>query len=204
MLPAPNKPTILDKAATATRNDTNRYAPHTHRKLALFTFVALALLFFVKCYQAAPAVTLSGKVTGQASSPIANATAQVLNPADNSTVASGMTDTNGNYTIALGNGGTYHVKVTPPADSNYQAAIKQSQTINADTTLDFALVPAAAVTLSGRVLDGQGVGIAGMTVYVQPADGGATQQVQTNASGAYSFKVAPGDYKLVTNGSPAR
>lgn len=92
--------------------------------------------------------------------------------------------------------GTYNVRVTPPAGSGFGSATALNQNLNADKSLDFVLVPAGSVTLSGRVLDSEGVGVGDQQVYLTPAGGTALPAVNTDGSGFYSFQVSPGDYTL--------
>lgn len=66
----------------------------------------------------------------------------------------------------------------------------------ADTTLNFALVPAGSATLSGRVLDEQGNGVPSQYLELFPAGGGSGAYITTDSAGHYSFQVGPGSYTI--------
>lgn len=138
---------------------------------------------------------VSGKVTDQSANPIVGATVAAIDPASSTTVASTTTDSNGSYTLSVASG-TYNVQVTPPSGSGFQTSTVNNQTISANTTLNVVLVPAGAVTLSGRVLDEQGNGIPGQTVSLYPAGGGSGLNSITDSTGRYSFQVAAGNYTI--------
>ncbi|HMR68492.1 MAG TPA: carboxypeptidase-like regulatory domain-containing protein, partial [Anaerolineae bacterium] len=127
------------------------------QSLAVLSLTAI-LLFVFYSPAAAAVFQLSGRVTNQAGSPIAGATVAVINPATSATVASDTTDTNGNYAMTVDEG-TYTVKVTPPAGSRFGESVSPGQVISGETNLDFVLVPAGLVTVSGRMLDAKGDGL---------------------------------------------
>jgi hypothetical protein len=96
-------------------------------------------------------------------------------------------DENGNYKFSgLPAGGTY--TVTPASSSNiYQFTYSPpSQTftnLSADQTADFTQI-LVAHSISGRVTDSNGVGVAGITIVLNMNPGNT---VQTDAGGNYSF-----------------
>src|SRR5581483_2280004 len=129
-------------------------------RLVVLLFALLAPLALAPQILQAANFTLSGRVTDQSSNAVVGATVAALD-GSNATIASATTDSSGNYSMSLP-GGTYTIQVTPPAGSSFQTSNTPNESITADTTLNFVLVPAGAVTLSGHVLDGQGTGIAGV------------------------------------------
>ncbi|GAB4456799.1 MAG: hypothetical protein Kow0031_37870 [Anaerolineae bacterium] len=144
----------------------------------------------------AASYTLSGQVTDQSSAAVANALVEVINPASGTTVYSTTTNAGGSYALTV-DAGTYDVKVTPPGGSGFGESTVLAQNITADTTLDVVLVPAGNITLTGRVLDGEGVGLGNERVQATPAGGGTTLYSTTDISGTYTFAMAPGNYNLI-------
>ncbi|RMF02467.1 MAG: carboxypeptidase regulatory-like domain-containing protein, partial [Chloroflexi bacterium] len=161
-----------------------------------FSTLSLAVVMTVLLYQVALAATyqLTGQVTDQSGTAIVGATVAVINPATSATVASATTDSTGNYALSV-DAGTYDIKVTPPASSGFAESITPGQVISSDTSLDFVLVPAGSITITGRVLDGEGNGLTNQRLQITPS-GGNSIGVSTNISGTYTFSVAPGDYRL--------
>jgi hypothetical protein len=69
------------------------------------------------------------------------------------------------YTISDIAVGTYAVTATPTANSGYQPTTIHDVTISADTTLNFALVPATcSVEVAGVVRDSAGTPVPGLRV----------------------------------------
>ena len=136
---------------------------------------------------------LTGRVTNQSGVALSGAVVDAIS--GGSTVASATADDVGHYLLSI-SAGTYDVRVTPPAGSGFGSAIALNQDITANTSLDFVLVPAGAVVLSGRVLDSEGGGIAGQRVVLTPVGGTELATVITDDSGQYSFQVAPGEYNI--------
>src|SRR5258705_282928 len=136
---------------------------------------------------------LSGTVRNQSGVSFSGATVEVIIQGAGTVIASTTTDSNGYYTLSV-NGGTYNVRVTPP--TGFQTSIALNRVINSDTVLDFVLVPSGVTTLSGRILDRLGNGLAGQNLNLSPAGGGSAIYTTTDGSGAYSYQVAPGSYSL--------
>src|SRR5215213_8721601 len=156
----------------------------------LVTFVALPVRSV-----AAATFQLSGRVTNQSSAAIIGATVTALDATTSAAVASATTGSTGSYTLSVA-AGTYDFRVTPPSGSAFQISTVPNRTISANTMLDFTLVPTGAVTLSGRMLDGEGNGVPNVNLNLYPASGGGGAAVLTDATGSYSFAVAPGNYYL--------
>ncbi|NTW98151.1 MAG: carboxypeptidase regulatory-like domain-containing protein, partial [Oscillochloris sp.] len=143
---------------------------------------------------AATTFQVSGTITGQASAAVVGATVSALDTGG-ATVAGATTGADGRYALSVA-AGTYDIQVSPPAGSPYQVATIRTRTISADTTIDIALVSASAVTLSGRVVDKAGNGVAGVSLTITPATGGAGVSTTSAANGGYSLALAPGSYSM--------
>ncbi len=168
------------------------------RLAATLVLVAALLLQSVGLVVASATFQLSGRVTDQSGNALAGATVEVINPVTSGAVASTTTNASGNYALSV-EGGTYDIRVTPPVGSSFQTTTTLGRTITSDTTVDFVLVPASAVTLSGRVLDGVGEPVPNQQVSLHPAGGGAGGGTRTDAAGNYSIQVAPGSYHLAAS-----
>ncbi|MFO7540683.1 MAG: carboxypeptidase-like regulatory domain-containing protein, partial [Chloroflexota bacterium] len=160
--------------------------------------LALVLAIMWSNIAAAATFQLYGKVTNQSDSPLADVLVEVLDPATDNVLASATTDAGGNYVLSI-ESGTYNIRVTPPTGSGFGEATAFNQVINSDKNLDFVLVPAGIVTLSGQVLDALGNGIPGQNVTLSPAGGGSGTSTTTDAQGNYSLQSAAGDYMLQVN-----
>ena len=122
--------------------------------IIVFALSIVAMTLFTGIVSAAT-YTLSGRVTNQSGTPLDAVTIEVLDPGTGTIVASAATDATGNYTLTIDEG-TYDMRVVPPAGSGFAESLSPGQIINSDTNLDFALVPAGLVTVSGRVVDRDG------------------------------------------------
>ena len=143
---------------------------------------------------------VSGRVTNQAGDPIVGTVVDMLDPATSTVVATATADENGDYAVSV-DAGTYNIRVTPPLGSGFQISTLFGRVIAADATIDFMLVPAGAVTLSGRVLDAEGDdGLPDVAVALAPSGGGTDLRTMTDHSGHYSFSVAPGAYRIFSEG----
>src|SRR6185503_19419943 len=107
------------------------------------------------------------------------------------------TDTGGDATMWLfpnGVSGTYTLSATPPAGSPFATTSLHNVEITTSTAVTITL--ATPISLSGRVMDSEGGGIAGQRVVLTPVGGTERGTVITDDSGQYSFQVAPGDYNI--------
>ncbi len=159
-----------------------------------FLFITLSLFTFFFGFlfpkiALADTFTLSGRVSDNANNSIVGATIDVIDPSNNTTVASALTDLGGNY-ITIVNGGTYNVQVTPPAGSNFSPAIALSQNVSGDKVLNFSLVPAGTVILSGHIYDPFGTPLENQKVSIGSIDS------VTDANGYYSLQVSPGTHQI--------
>ena len=168
------------------------------KKMSIWPILALAIVLFFHSTAVAATFQLSGCVTDQSGSPIAATLVEVIDPATGATVASATTDADGNYALSVDEG-TYDIRVTPPAESGFAEFVSPGQVINSDTNLDFVLVPADLVTVSGRVVDRDGDPVPNVARVELGGVGGGS--AYTDASGNFSLQVSPGErYLLVQDG----
>ena len=174
-----------------------------HKWILVFvvvTVVFAVLLFFTGHTLAGPLAShtfqLSGKVSDQSDNPIAGATVEVLTASTSMVVASDTTDTNGNYSISIV-GGTYDVRVTPPAGSNLQMSQILGIALTGPNIIDIILVPIGPnIIVSGRVLDGAGSPVPNQVIQLFPSVGGTFFMRTTQSDGTYSFEIPAGEYEI--------
>ena len=171
---------------------------NTKSKISVALCIATLLLLLSVTLAAAATYQLSGRVTNQSGDPLAGTTVDIINPGTGSVVVSATTDASGHYSISI-NDGMYDIHVTPPAGSGLGAAIILGQAITDNKNIDFILVPAGIVTLSGRIVDAVGNGVPSQVI--QLSNGSVSVYTHSDASGNYTLQVAPGDYRLYVNGS---
>lgn len=171
----------------------------------LFIPIVVSLFgFFLISPAKASAFTLQGTVTDQLSNPIGDTTITVVDSNTQAIVGTTTTTPNtdpnpGTYSLSVPQG-TYNITAIPPASSGLQGSTFSSQVINSDMTVNFILVPIPPlVTLSGRIVDRTGAGIANMAVGIDGPDYGNT----TDSNGYYSVQATPGShiFELDTLGS---
>ncbi|HSW96630.1 MAG TPA: malectin domain-containing carbohydrate-binding protein [Candidatus Saccharimonadales bacterium] len=107
-----------------------------------------------------------------------------------------VTDTSGNTTVWLtptGSSTSYTFVATPPNGSGQVTTTVSNVTFTSDTQQTITLPQ--PVTLSGHVYDSLGNSVSGQTVQLIASGGGGTFSTTSNASGIYSFTVAPGTYQ---------
>ena len=143
--------------------------------------------------------SLSGSVMDAQGNAQAGAVVDVLAADTSDIVATATTDGSGNYSISVAEG-TYDVRVTPPVGSDFSPALREDVVIAGNTILDFVLVPANAVTLSGHIRTVLDEPLPNVSVQVWLTSGGPSTRVDTDADGFYSLQVAPGSYWFHTGG----
>jgi hypothetical protein len=148
--------------------------------LSLLLFLPFFLFSFFIYPVKASAFTLSGSIKDSIGNPISLATVDVFTASTTTSITSTSSDSSGNYVVTI-DGGTYDIIVTPPSNSSFGPANKLGHTISSDTIINFVLVAAGTVTLSGHVYDPLGNPLAN----VQVAGG------MTDASGYYSWETQP-------------
>ena len=147
-----------------------------------------------------PAFSVSGSVTDQAGGPISGALVEALYQTTGAVAGTATTNAVGGYALTLVHE-VYDFRVTPPPGSGFQVATLLGRVINADAVINFVLVPAGPVSLSGRVVDRDGRGMPSQEVKLFPYAGGSELWTYTDDEGFYSLEVAPGDYDLVVQGT---
>src|SRR3989344_2525727 len=167
--------------------------------ILLTTFTFLLFGFFITAHaNQALAHTLSGNVSEASGTDIVGAVVDVIDTTTSNNIGSDTTDSSGNYSVEV-NSGTYDIEVTPPGGSGFGSAIAPSRTISGDTVVNFILVPAGPVILSGHVYDRSGNAVPNQTVRLGDSAGNTTSTT-TNSNGEYSLQVSPGTFRLDVTG----
>ncbi|HST69120.1 MAG TPA: carboxypeptidase-like regulatory domain-containing protein [Solirubrobacterales bacterium] len=147
----------------------------------------------------ASAAELSGTVQGQqgggSAQPLVGAEVEVFAPTSGTLVASAVTDGTGEYEVEVGVG-TYDVRVTPPSGTPFQPTSQKGLQLDGDKRLNFVLVPAGRVRFSGTLRDASGSPVAGYLSLFNQDDPSQSIENQRTSSGAFSFAVAPGRYRI--------
>lgn len=151
-----------------------------------------------------PLYSLSGRVTNQSGTGIANATVYLKtspNASVNPTYTT-TTDSSGNYNRNVDNG-TWYVTVSA---TGYCPPAEQSVVVNgaAAPDVDFTLDSLPTYVVSGRVVDQGGVGIPDADVYFKTSPDASvnpTYTVSTNVSGDYSQPVNNGTWYVAAGAS---
>jgi len=167
----------------------------------------LLLLALTWTASAAQAVTLSGVVFG-GGSPMAGAEVSLYQVtqeqtesdpavADDGSLGTATTDTNGSYSFEVAEIGLYDLVVAPPVESGFGNTVVPNIDVRSnDVSQNIVLVENAAI-LSGTVHDGSGNPISGIHLTVsEQASGTEVGQLVSDASGAYAIAVASGTYEI--------
>ena len=162
------------------------------RSLSTLLFALLIALFSHTTTFASP-FQLSGRITNQSGTPIADATIDVIDPSTNTVVATTNSNTNGNYTLTVDEG-IYNIQVIPLPNSGFNQVSTTNYNVNDNITLDFVLVHAGTITLNGQVQDTLGNGVPNQQITL--TNGSVFLLKYTDANGNYSFEVTPGNYNL--------
>ncbi len=116
--------------------------------------------------------------------------------------AATLTAADGSYAFSLP-AGTYQVTLGSgargPSVQGYLSAATAAQQVNLSASaanIDFTLAP-AAIIVTGRALDGAGMGVAGLTLEARGADGQITTAV-TDANGQYALPVGGSATSTIT------
>jgi hypothetical protein len=163
-------------------------------KLSFYSLSLFLLLFAVSTIFAntafADTFMLSGTVQNSSGSAVGGSTVTATDTTNGTVIGSVLTDSNlGNYNFPLIPGGIYNIQVTPPSGSNLSAVVAINQTISSNSTINFTLVPANIVVISGTIYDSHGNSISKPPIKLSPSGVGTT-----DTSGNYSYQVAPGSY----------
>lgn len=106
-----------------------------------------------------------------------------------------VTDGNGDYSFPRLPSGAYDVTVTTPAGYTATGATTRTETVAADDVIDVDFTFARLGAIDGVVRGDGGAPVAGAVVTV--AGGGTSQQLTTDAAGAYGLgDLAPGTYTI--------
>lgn len=158
------------------------------------TTIRVAALLTIVLAGATSAATLTGRITRSNGTGVHPCDIDVWTEQGAPVVLTGDTTTvTGNYTLTLPPG-RYDVRFQPPFGSHLFSDLRKGVQVSTTTTLDRSL-PAASY-LSGRVIDAQGNGVAGVNLdFRSPTTGdqAANQQDDnTLADGSFVALVDPG------------
>src|SRR5512138_2939260 len=145
------------------------------------------------------AFTISGRVTNEAGTGIANVDLDFIDPCtgDNVFLVNDKTAADGTYSISV-NPGTYDIHYTPATGATVAAAERQDYTVAANANLGITILHPGRL-VSGTVKTTGGAGIANVDLKWIVAATGQKVWVGkdvTNSSGAYSMRVLPGTYDV--------
>jgi hypothetical protein len=164
----------------------------TRAVLALFAFIVLAGTAFAQTH------TLSGVVYG-GGSPLPNTLVEALTNGTTTVVAQNITTAQGQYSIGLASG-TYDLRVTPPAGSEFGQEIVQDVEVTANRQFDVILLSGGggSTSLSGTVrgVNDQAVNGVSVQLYTYP-NGQFITSTATDATGKYALSVITGTYTLL-------
>jgi PKD repeat protein len=135
---------------------------------------------------------LSGRVTDGTGAAIAGASVTVIDPGSGSSVGSATTAASGEYVVSVA-GGTYNVRVTPPAGSGFGESTIFGVVVSSNTILNIVLVPSGSGRFSGTLRDREGNPVPNQLVRLM---GPSEHSVTTAADGSFSLTVAPNTYSL--------
>jgi hypothetical protein len=144
---------------------------------------------------------LSGRVTNEQGAAVGRLTLTARHQATGAFVNSTLSSSDGQYFLPVGRE-TVKIFVYPPGGSQYYGRLIRDVQLTADATLNISL--STGVNLSGMISRADGNRISQGTVYAVDRD---EQQVAASApiqmSGGYTMRLAPGQYDLYVNPSPA-
>ncbi|MDP2913965.1 MAG: carboxypeptidase-like regulatory domain-containing protein, partial [Candidatus Aminicenantes bacterium] len=147
---------------------------------------------------------ITGLVTDSLGTPIGNVNVNVNN-LSNQWITNGFTQANGTYYIALP-AGSFKVCFTPSQGSNFlsqwysgKADFASANTVfvvTGVTTSGINATLASGATLSGRVANSSGVGIADVNIGISDLSNHGVTGSRTDTNGNYSVTVLAGTYKV--------
>ncbi len=88
----------------------------------------------------------------------------------------------------------YTFTAIPPAGSGF--AITSLSNVNVSNDMPLVITLESPTTLSGRLLDGRGIGIPNQSMSLYPSGGAPGMSTQTDSLGNYSFSISAGVYNL--------
>ena len=116
--------------------------------------------------------------------PLAGADLDVTDPATGAKLFTPHdTSDNAGRAVAVLPDGIYDLDVEAPLGSSLAPALRTGVVVNADATLVIQLEAEPRVVISGRVLDGNGAGVANAVFRLNKLPGGAAVVLGTNATG---------------------
>jgi hypothetical protein len=138
---------------------------------------------------------VTGTVTDQAGSSalLTGSAVEALTAGTGSVVASTAVAADGTYALAVSSG-TYDIRVTPPVGSTYLVSKARDVRVDADTAMDFVLLPptssSSTTTMSGRISDPNAADAPLAGVVISDGSSSAT----TDAEGHYDLVTTQGSH----------
>jgi hypothetical protein len=172
--------------------------PRLDRVKAMLIVSALSMLILLGLASVAHAATISGKVALQGSEEgVAGVSVTVNESGTGNAVAVPIeTGSTGAYEVQVP-AGTYDVSFTAPLGSGYKTALDRGEVVTANRTVNVALASGNDVIFSGVLLGDGATPVAAATVRLA---GSRSDEVTTDANGAFSMTVPPGSYELSVEG----
>ncbi len=166
------------------------------QSLKRYYLFLIFFLFVFSSFSQAAAFTLSGTVYG-GSNPLPDATVSLKNADTGTQLGSSVTDVNGLYSFTVDNG-TYNLGVVAPANSGFSDSVVNGVVINGGDVTQNVVLLSQGFTLSGVVRDPNGSPINGvnLAIYDQATDARVGSFITTDVTGAYSFLLSNGVYRI--------
>lgn len=138
---------------------------------------------------------ISGRVTNAGGTPLSNV---FVSASGANGGGYDYTDASGNYTIDGLRSGSYKVRAAPLSASTNLVGSTRTVNVTAPATtsgVDLTMTPGGTIT--GRVTDGSGMPLNGITVFIRNEDGSYQNYVYTDGSGVYTATGLPtGAYRV--------
>ena len=169
------------------------FAGLTNAVRAWFIFAILILApLAAQAYQLSGTVYLGGD-------PLAMTELTVYDN-NNNALQSAVTDSNGLYALTL-DSGSYHLIISPPYQLGLSDTLIEGVDVTNEDQLYHFVLLRPQVVLRGEVKSSDGSLVSGVELAIYNQSSGQNAgYVKTDASGAYSFPVAEGVYKIVAFG----
>lgn len=136
---------------------------------------------------------ISGVISDSSSSPISNASIDVIDTTTNQIIVSTSSDNSGNYSVLVANG-TYNIVVSPPGSTSYGPAVYNNLVLSSNKIVNFVLVPAGSVSVTGHIYSSTGQALPDQLVRLYPAGSSTPIPSTTDSNGYYSLQVSPGNF----------
>ncbi|MEL0036769.1 MAG: carboxypeptidase regulatory-like domain-containing protein, partial [Gammaproteobacteria bacterium] len=156
-----------------------------------------------------PLAVLSGRTLDSSGTPVAgvrlvlqqqfvaDATNYVLENFSSDSSGYALSDSNGDYQVAVYTNQTFAISLTPP-ESRLDQAVTTIDGVNiaADSVIDLSLTEGVALTGTLTDQTGQVMDRARLSLFDQTTEQPIGHAIYTDANGGYQFKVEEGDYRI--------